>query len=144
MDKFQLLRISLELTQWVTKLLLSVDITILTLWNRYSHQLRSWRRSFPWEEGQIHNKWSITPKTSQVSGPKPQNVLLQIVSNAGCIEKSEFGVATSTKSSFNDLKNFHQVQYFGSTHMSTTPSMTTPPWRWEQLTTQLCWLMRLR
>ena len=82
--------------------------------------------TFPWEEGQIPNNWFNTPETSQVSSPEPQNSLLQIVSNAGSSEQSELSVDTSTTWSFNDLENFDPAQYYGSTDMSTTPSMTTP------------------
>ena len=81
--------------------------------------------TFPWEEGQIPNNWFNTPETSQVSSPEPQNSLLQIVSNAGSSEQSELSVDTSTTWSFNDLENFDPAQYYGSTDMSTTPSMTT-------------------
>ena len=62
--------------------------------------------TFPWEEGQIPNKWFNTPETSQVSSPEQQNCLVQIVSNAASSQQSELGVVTSTKWSFNDLKNF--------------------------------------
>ena len=82
--------------------------------------------TFPWEEGQIPSNWFDTPETSQVSSPEPQNSLLQIVSNAGSSEQSELSVDTSTTWSFNDLENFDRAQYYGSTDMSTTPSMTTP------------------
>ena len=82
--------------------------------------------TFPWEEGQIPNNWINTPETSQLSSPEPQSSLLQIVSNAGSSEQSELSVDTSTTLSFNDLENFDPAQYYGSTDMSTTPSMTTP------------------
>ena len=65
-------------------------------------------------------------RDNQVSSPEPQNSLLQIVSNAGSSEQSELSVDTSTTWSFNDLENFDLAQYYGSTDMSTTPSMTTP------------------
>ena len=81
--------------------------------------------TFPWEEGQIPNNCFNTRKTSQLSSPEPQNNLLRIVRNAGSSEQSEFSVDTSTTWSFNDLENFDPAQYFGSTDMSTTPSMTT-------------------
>ena len=48
------------------------------------------------------------------------------MSNAGSSEKSELSVDTSTTWSFNDLEDFDPAQYYGSTDMSTTPSMTTP------------------
>ena len=80
---------------------------------------------FPWEEGQIPNNWFNTSETSQVSSPEQQSSLLQIASNAGSSEQSELSVDTSTTWSFNDLENFDPAQYYGSTDMSTTPSMTT-------------------
>ena len=82
--------------------------------------------TFPWEERHVPNNWFNTPETSQVSSPEPQNSLLQIVSNAGSSEQSELSVDTSTTWSFNDLEDFDPAQYYGSTDMSTTPSMTTP------------------
>ena len=82
--------------------------------------------TFPWEEGQIPNNWFNTTETSQVCSPEPQNSLLQIVSNAGSSEQSELSADTSTTWSLNDLVNFDPAQYYGSTDMSTTPSMTTP------------------
>ena len=82
--------------------------------------------TFPWEEGQIPNNWFNTPETSQVSSPEQQSRILQIVSNAGSSQQSELSVDTSTTWSFNDLENFDPAQYYGSTDMSTTPSMTTP------------------
>ena len=82
--------------------------------------------TFPWEEGQIPNNWFNTPETSQVSSPEQQNRLVQIVSNAGSSEQSELSVDTSTTWTFNDPENFDPAQYYGSTDMSTTPSMTTP------------------
>ena len=48
------------------------------------------------------------------------------MSNAGSSQQSELSVDTSTTWSFNDLENFDPAQYYGSTDMSTTPSMTTP------------------
>ena len=81
--------------------------------------------TFPWEEGQVPINWFNTPETSQVSSPEPQNSLLQIVSNAGSSEQSEMSVNTSTTWSFNDLEKIDPAQYYGSTDMSTTPSMTT-------------------
>ena len=82
--------------------------------------------TFPWEEGEIPNNWFNTPETSQVSSPEQQNSLVQIVSNAASSQKSELSVVTSTTWSFNDLENFDPAQYYGSTDMSTTPSMTNP------------------
>ena len=52
--------------------------------------------------------------------------LLQIVSRAHSREHSELSIDTSTTPSFNDLENFDPALYYGSTDMSTTPSMTTP------------------
>ena len=82
--------------------------------------------TFPREEGQVPNNWFNTPETSQVSSTEPQNSLLQLVSNAGSSEQSELSLDTSTTRSFDDLKNFDPAQNYGSTDMSTTPSMTTP------------------
>ena len=82
--------------------------------------------TFAWEEEQIPNNWFKTPETSQVSSPEPQNKLLQTVSNEGSSEQSELSVDTSTTLSFIDLENFDTAQYYGSTDMSTIPSMTTP------------------
>ena len=81
--------------------------------------------TFTWEEEQIPNNWFNTPETSQVSSPEPQSSLLQIVSNAGSSQQSELSVDTSTTWSFNDLENFDPAQYYGSSDMSTTQSMTT-------------------
>ena len=72
------------------------------------------------------DNWFNTPETSQVSSPETQNSLLQVVSNAGSSEQSELSVDTSTTWSFNDLEKFNPAQYYGSTDMSNTPSMTTP------------------
>ena len=82
--------------------------------------------TFPWEEEQISNSWFTTPDPCQVSSPEVKNNLLQIVSRAHSREHSELSIDTSTNTSFNDLKNFDPAQYYGSTDMSTTPSMTTP------------------
>ena len=82
--------------------------------------------TFPWEEGQISNNGFNTPESSQVSSPETQNILLQIVNKAGSSEQSELSVDTSTTWSFNDLENLDQAQYYGSTDMSTTPSVTIP------------------
>ena len=81
--------------------------------------------AFPWE-GQIPNSWFTTPEVCQVSSPELENNLLQIVSRAHSREHSELRIDTSTTMSFNDLENFDPAQYYGSTDMSTTPSMTTP------------------
>ena len=82
--------------------------------------------TFPCEEGQIPNSWFTTPEICQISSPQVENNLLQIVSRAHSREHSELSVDTSTTTSFNDLENFDPAQYYGSTDMSTTPSMTTP------------------
>ena len=82
--------------------------------------------TFPWEEGQIPNTWFTSPDVRQVSSPEVENNLLQIVSRAHSREHSELSNDTSTTTSFNDLKNFDPAQYYGSTDLSTTPSMTTP------------------
>ena len=66
-----------------------------------------------------------TPETSQVSSPEQQSSRFQIVSNAGNSQQSELSVDTSTTWSFNDLENLDPAQYYGSTEMSTTSSMTT-------------------
>ena len=55
-----------------------------------------------------------------------ENNLLQIVSRAHSREHSELSIDTGTTTSFNDLENFDPAQYYGSTDMSTTLSMTTP------------------
>ena len=82
--------------------------------------------TFPWEEGQFPNSWFTTPDVCQVSSPEVQNNLLQIVSRARSREHSGLSFDTSTTTSFNDLENFDPAQYYGSTDMTTTPSMTTP------------------
>ena len=82
--------------------------------------------TFPWEEGQIPKNWFNTPETSQVFSPESQNKFLQIVSNAGSSEQSELSVDTSTTCSFNDQENFDPDQYYDSTDISNTPSMTSP------------------
>ena len=81
---------------------------------------------FPWEEEQMSNSWFTTPDVCQVSSPDVENNLLHIVSRAHSREHSELSIDTSTTTSFNDLENFDPAQYYGSTDMSTTPSMTTP------------------
>ena len=48
------------------------------------------------------------------------------MSNADSSQQSELSVDTSTASLFNYLENFDPAQYYGSTDMSTTPSMKTP------------------
>ena len=55
-----------------------------------------------------------------------ENNLLQIVSRAHSRENSELSIDTSTTKSFNDPESFDPAQYYGSTDISTTPSMTTP------------------
>ena len=82
--------------------------------------------TYPWEEGQILDNCFNTPETSQLSIPEPQNSFVQIVSNAASSQQSELSVDTSTTWSFNDLENSDPAQYYDSTDMSTTPSMTNP------------------
>ena len=82
--------------------------------------------TFTWEGGQIPNSWFTTPEVCQVSSPEVENNLLQIDSRAHSREHSELSIDTSTTTSFNDLENFDPAQYYGSTDMSTTTSMTTP------------------
>ena len=91
-----------------------------------NHVTGNFQYTFPWEEGQIPNSWFTTPDVSQVSSPEVENNLLQIVSRAHSREHSELSIDTSTTTSFNDLENFDPAHYYGSTDMSTTPSMTTP------------------
>ena len=74
----------------------------------------------------ISINWLNTSETSQVSSPEQQNSLVQIVSNAASSQQSELSVDTSTTWSFNNLESFDPAQYYGSTDMSNTPSMTTP------------------
>ena len=82
--------------------------------------------TFPWEERQIPNSCFTQPEVCQVSSPEVENNLLQIVSRAHSREHSELIIDTSTTKSFNDLESFDPAQYYGSTDMSTTPSVTTP------------------
>ena len=42
------------------------------------------------------------------------------------VNQSELNVDFSSTFSLNDLENFDPAQYYGSTEMSTTPSMTNP------------------
>ena len=77
----------------------------------------------PWEEGQIPNSWFSSPDVNQVlSSVEESGNLLQTVSS---FDGSELSVDTSTWTA-NDQQNFDLAQYYGSTDMSTTPSMTTP------------------
>ena len=48
------------------------------------------------------------------------------MSNAASCQQSELSVDTSTTWSFSDLENFDLAQFYGSTDILTTPSMTTP------------------
>ena len=82
--------------------------------------------TFPCDEGQIPNSWLTTLEVCQVSNPEMENNLLQIVSRAHSREHSELSIDTSTTTSYNELENFDPAQYYGSTDMSTKPSMTTP------------------
>ena len=79
--------------------------------------------TFPWEEGQIPNSWFSSPDVNQVlSSVEESGNLLQTVSS---FDGSELSVDTSTWTA-NEQQNFDPAQYYGSTDMSTTPSMTTP------------------
>ena len=79
--------------------------------------------TFSWEEGQIPNSWFSSPDVNQVlSSVEESGNLLQTVSG---FDGSELSVDTSTWSA-NDQQYFDPAQYYGSTDMSTTPSMTTP------------------
>ena len=79
--------------------------------------------TFPWEEGQIPNSWFSSPDVNQVlSSVEESGNLLQTVSS---FDGSELSVDTSTWAA-NEQQNFDPAQYYGSTDMSTTPSMTTP------------------
>ena len=82
--------------------------------------------TFLWEEGQIPNSWFTSPELGQASSSEVENNLLQIVSRAHNRENSDLSIDTTITTSFNDLENFDPAQYYGSTDMSTTPSMTTP------------------
>ena len=77
-------------------------------------------------ESQIPNSWFTTPEICYVLSPELENNLLKIVTRADSRVQSELSIDTSTTSSFNDRENFDSSQYYGSTDMSTTPSMTTP------------------
>ena len=92
-----------------------------TLLEAFSTHFRGRKDRFP-TTGSIHQY----TETSQVSSPEPRNNLLQIVSNAGSSQQSELSVDNGTTWPFNDLENFDPAHYYGSTDMSTTPSMTTP------------------
>ena len=79
--------------------------------------------TFPWEEGQIPNSWFSSSDVNQVlSSVEGSGNLLQTVSS---FDGSELSVDTSTWTA-NEQQNFDPAQYYGSTDMSTTPSMTTP------------------
>ena len=79
--------------------------------------------TFPWEEGQIPISWFSSSDVNQVlSSVEESGNLLQSVSG---FDGSELSVDTSTWSA-NDQQNFYPAQYYCSTDMSTTPSMTTP------------------
>ena len=82
--------------------------------------------TFPWDEGQIPNSWLTTPEVGEVSSSEVEKSLLHIVSRAHSREHSELSIDNSTTTSLNDLENFDPTQYYGSTDMSTTPSVTTP------------------
>ena len=79
--------------------------------------------TFAWEEGQIHNSWFSSPDVNQVlSSVEESGNLLQTVFG---FDGSELSVDTSTCSA-NDQQKFDPAQYYGSTDMSATRSMTTP------------------
>ena len=80
---------------------------------------------YTWQEGQSPNSLFTTRELCQVSSPEVENNLLQTVSRAHSRERSEMSINISTVSLFNDLENFDSAQFYGSTDMSTTPSMTT-------------------
>ena len=82
--------------------------------------------TFPWEEGQITISCFTTPEVCQVSSPELANILLQIVARAHSREHSELTIDIRIPSSINDLANSDAAEYYGSTDMTTTPSMTTP------------------
>ena len=77
----------------------------------------------PWEEGQIPNSWFSSPDVNHVwNSVEESGNLLQTVSS---FDGSELSVDTSTWSA-NDQQNFDPTHYYGSTDMSTTPSITIP------------------
>ena len=79
--------------------------------------------TFPWEEGQIPKAWFSSPDVNQVlSSVEESGNFLQTVSS---FDGSELSVDTSTWTA-NEQQNFDPAQYYGSTDMSTTPSMPTP------------------
>ena len=82
--------------------------------------------TFPWQEGQIPNSWFTSQEVGEASCSEAENNLHQIISRAHSREQSELSIDNSNTTSFNDLENFDPAQYYGSTDMSTTPSMTTP------------------
>ena len=82
--------------------------------------------TFPWEEGQISNSWFTSPEVGETSNSEVEKNVLQIVSRAHSREHSGLSMDISTTTSFDDLENFDPAQNYGSTDLSTTPSMTTP------------------
>ena len=79
--------------------------------------------TFPWEEGQIPSSWFSSLDVNQILSPVEESGnLLQTVSS---FDRSELSVDTSTWSA-NVQQNFVPAQYYGSTDMLTTPTMTTP------------------
>ena len=99
--------------------------------------------TFPWDEGQIPNSWLTTPEVGEVSSSEVEKSLLHIVSRAHSREHSKLSIDTSTTTSFSDLEYFDPTQYYGSTDMSTTPSVTTPSIEEKELTTLSFWVMYL-
>ena len=78
----------------------------------------------PWKERQIPNSWFSSPDANQVlSSQEVSGNLLQKVSG---VDGSELFIDTSTWSA-NDQQNFDPAQQYGSTDISTTLSVTTPP-----------------
>ena len=78
---------------------------------------------FPLEEGQFPNSRFSSPDVNQVlSSVEESRILLQTVPS---VVRSKLSIDTSTRSA-NDQQNFDPAQYYCSTDMSTTPSMTTP------------------
>ena len=121
---FQLRGTSLELKRWDTRLPLSVGTTIPTLLGQNFHRPTSLAtfHILPLEEGRIPNSFFSSPNVNQVlSSVEESGKLLQTVSS---FDGSELSVDTSTWTA-NDQQNLDPAQYYGSTDISTTPSMTT-------------------
>ena len=79
--------------------------------------------TFPWEEWQTPTSWFSSPDVNQIlSSVEESGKLLQTVSS---VDGSELSIDTST-GSIDDQQIFDPAQYYGSTDMSITSSMTTP------------------